>query len=133
MTRLYILPALLLLMLSAAACDSNGIGSDDGYRVTYTVTATGEGTIDALTYQDADGAQQTVANPVLPWSRRLAMRSGDRAWISVDGTALSGAFTVALQAISGDNVINLNTGCPNSTDEVYPKSCNDLSVERRLP
>ena len=133
MTRLYTLPALILLLLGAAACDSNGIGSDSGYRVTYTVTATGEGSIDALSYRDADGAQQTVEHPALPWSRHLAMRSGDRAWISVDGTALSGAFKVALQAISDDNVINLNTGCPTGTDEVYPKTCNDLSVERRLP
>ena len=133
MNRLYIVLALVLLMLGTAACDSNGIGSDNGYRVTYTVTATGEGTVDALSYQDANGAQQTVEQPVLPWSRRLAMRSGDRARISVSGTALSGAFKVALQAISDDNVINLNAGCPNSTDEVYPKTCDDLSVERRLP
>ena len=132
MNRLYIVPVLLLL-LGVAACDSNGISSDDGYQVTYTVTATGEGTIDAVSYQDANGAQQTVEQPVLPWSRRLAMRPGDRAWVSVSGTALSGAFRVALQAISDDNVITLNTGCPNSTDEVYPKTCDDLSVERRLP
>ncbi len=133
MTRLYILPALLLLMLGATACDSNGVSSDSGYQVTYTVTTTGENTITALSYRDARGALVTVANPALPWTRHVAMRPGDQAWISVDGTALSGTFAVALQAVNDDNVITLNTACVTGTDEVYPKTCDDLSVESRLP
>ncbi len=133
MTRLYILPALFLLMLSAAACDSNGARSDSSYDVTYTVTETGENTITALQYRDSRGALVTVANPVLPWSRHVAMRSGDKAWLSVDGMALSGTFAVALQAVNDDNVINLNTVCVTGTDEVYPKRCDNLSVESRLP
>ena len=118
-------------MIGVAACDSAGL--DAGYAVTYSVTATGENTISALSYRDARGALATVANPVLPWSRTVAMRSGDEAWLSVDGTSMSGTFEATLRAATEDNVINLNTACVTGTDEVYPKTCDDLSVEHRLP
>ena len=44
MKRLYILPTLLLLMLSASACDSSDAlsGGDSDYRVVYTVEKNGE-------------------------------------------------------------------------------------------
>ena len=41
---------------------SNGL--DVGYEVTYTVTATGENTVTAVSYRDARGAVATVADPV---------------------------------------------------------------------
>jgi len=133
MTRIYILLVLFVLMLNATACDSNSLDADADYRVTYTVTATGEGTATAISYRDGNGAVQSVTNPTLPWSQRVSMRSGGRAWVSVDGTVLSGAFELALRAVNGDNVITLNTGCATGTDEVYPATCDGVSVESPLP
>lgn len=65
MKRLYILPALLLLMLSASACDSNDLFSDGGsdYRVVYTVDVNGESVITSLSYRDRGGALRTVTKP----------------------------------------------------------------------
>ena len=133
MTRSYILPALFLLILTTAACDSNGPDADSRYEVTYTVEATGEGTITSLSYRDGSGALFTVEHPVLPWSRNVSMHSGDRAWFSIDGTVLSGSFELSLQAVNDDTVIDLNTGCATGSDEVYPATCTGVTVERRLP
>ena len=46
---------------------------------------------------------------------------------------VSGTFEATLRAVTDDNIIHLNTACVTGTDEVYPKTCNDLSVEHRLP
>lgn len=132
MKRFYIPSFLFLLTLGLAACDSNSLDSD-AYRVTYTVTATGEATLTALSYRDGSGALRTVANPVLPWSQRVSMRAGHQASITVDGTVMSGRLQVAMQAINDDHVITLNSGCATGTDEVYPQTCDGVSIERALP
>ena len=135
MKRLYILPAVLLLMLSASACDSNDLFSDGGsdYRVVYTVDANGESVITSLSYRDRGGALRTVTNPTLPWSTRLAIEPGEQASLSATGTVTSGTFTVRLSATNNRNTVTLNQGCATGTDEVLPKTCDDLNVESRLP
>ena len=135
MTRLYILPIALLLTLGVSACDSNDAlsGGDSDYRVVYTVDKTGESVITSLSYRDRNGALRTVTNPTLPWSTRLTMEPGNEAWLSATGTVTSGTFTVRLSAINDRNTVTLNQGCVTGTDEVLPKTCNDLDVARRLP
>lgn len=135
MKRLYILPALLLLMLTASACDSSGplSGGDSDYRVVYTVDKNGESVITSITYRDRGGALRTVTNPTLPWSTRIALEPGEQASLSATGTVTSGTFTVRLSAINNRNNLTLDSGCVTGTDEVLPKTCDGLNVARRLP
>ena len=135
MKRLYILPVALLLTLGISACDSNDALSDgdSDYRVVYTVDKTGESVITSISYRDRGGALRTVANPTLPWSTRIGMEPGEQASVSATGTVTSGTFTVRLSATNNSNTVALNQGCATGTDEVLPKTCTDLNVERRLP
>ena len=134
MKRLFILPA-LLLMLGASACDSNDIlsGSDSDYRVVYSIDANGESVLASLSYRDRGGALRTVTNPTLPWSKTLTLDPGEQASLSATGTVTSGTFTVRLLATNNRNTVTLNQGCATGTDEVLPKTCDDLNVESRLP
>ncbi len=135
MKRLFILPALLLLMLSASGCDSNDVFSDgdSDYLVVYTVDMNGESVITSLSYRDRGGALRIVTNPTLPWSKTLTLEPGEQASLSATGTVTSGTFTVRLLATSNRNTVTLNQGCATGTDEVLPKTCDDLNVESRLP
>jgi hypothetical protein len=103
-----------LAALTLIACFDSGLGTGGGtpgaggfsprYTVTYSATATGDGTIAELRYIDPDGVQVIVLDPILPFSLEFQMGSGDAVGMVATGDVTTGALQIRVETArtSGD-------------------------------
>ena len=67
-----------------------------------------------LSYKDAAGGNQTVANPSLPWTRTETINPGDEASISASGQVTDGSLAVSFSAANASSNIDREDGCARS-------------------
>lgn len=129
------LPLLVVLLLPACdAADTDGpepmactlsipatalpsLFSTEPFQVTYRAARTGEATLASLTYLDADGTPQTVANPALPWTTTLTVAAEGSVALSGQGTVTDGSLTITVEADNGDGAtLDLQDDCRQTVD-----------------
>lgn len=64
-----------------------------GMTVVYTATATGDGTMSALSYATSSG-MVTVTNPALPWTVTIAVPSNTKITMTASGTVTNGSLDI---------------------------------------
>jgi len=122
---------ILLLSFLLVSCDSNSddpspnpltcsLGaeqslvspfSSDAFTVVYQATRTGDGSISSLTYTDAAGNSQSVANPSLPWSQTETLNVGANAAIGANGSVTNGGLNISFSATNGSATVDGSDSC----------------------
>jgi len=83
--------------------------------VTYTATATGDGSMASLTYATMSG-NITIHNPQLPWSITVTALTSTNVSISATGTATNGSLEIKYDGTSGGSSISGRDFCQQQTD-----------------
>lgn len=97
-----------ILLLFTAACKKSDSGTGGTYprqvSITYKVSSTSTSSLILITYDNENGGQTTVNNPVLPYTKTIT-RTVDRYSIVTLGFAVNPAQNVKLELLVNDQVV----------------------------
>ena len=104
----------LFLLAICPACDSSSkdsTGQIIAKDVRYVVEGTGQTTILSISYVQGDGKQVSVAQPILPWTVPVAVKSGSKLSITAVAAITTGSLTVGIRDVTGGDVLLDSHSC----------------------
>ena len=86
-----------------------------GMNVTYTASATGDGTLATLSYV-CSGGLITVSNPTLPWTATVYVAADTDVKITASGTVTNGSLKVGYAGSGGGATISGSDMCSHESN-----------------
>ena len=86
-----------------------------GMTVVYTATATGDGTMSALSYATSSG-MVTVNNPTLPWTLTILVPSNTKITMTATGTVTNGSLDIDYKGTGEGHTTHASDNCAHYSE-----------------